>query len=71
MANQIHAYKDRDIRRIVKAARSAGLDPVAVEVDPKTGKIRVIGSERNADGDVNFFDQEAERLRRKAAGEAK
>ena len=44
MANQIHAYMDRDIKRVVKAARSAGLDPTAVEVDTKTGKIKVFSS---------------------------
>lgn len=44
MANMPHAFKDRDVQRIIKAARSAGLDPVEVEVDPKTGRIRVVGS---------------------------
>jgi hypothetical protein len=41
MANRLHAFKDRDVQRVIKAARSAGLDPVAVEVDPKTGRIKV------------------------------
>ncbi len=73
MANQVHAFKDRDIRRVVKAARSAGIQPTAIEVDPKTGRIRVIGSDpataEAVTADVNPFDREAERLR-KAAEEA-
>ncbi len=63
MANQVHAYKDRDIKRVVKAARLAGLNPTAVEVDPKTGKIKVYGGKQG--GEPNFFDQEAERIRHK------
>jgi len=36
VANKPHPFKDRDIRRVIKAARSAGLDPASVTVDPKT-----------------------------------
>ena len=43
MANMPHKFKDRDVQRVIKAARSAGLDPAAVEVDPNTGKIKVMG----------------------------
>jgi len=38
----LHKFKDRDVQRVIKAARSAGLDPAAVEVDPHTGKIKVM-----------------------------
>ena len=41
MANKVHAFKDRDVQRVIKAARSAGLEPVSVEVDPHTGRIKV------------------------------
>ena len=41
MANMLHKFKDRDVQRVIKAARSAGLDPAAVEVDPHTGRIKV------------------------------
>ena len=34
-------FKVRDVRRLVEAARAAGLNPTAVEVDVK-GRIRVI-----------------------------
>jgi hypothetical protein len=37
----LHKFKDRDVQRVIKAARSAGLDPGAVEVDPHTGRIKV------------------------------
>lgn len=41
MTNRPHKFLDRDVRRVIKAARAAGLDPAAVEVDPNTGKIKV------------------------------
>jgi hypothetical protein len=41
MANATHAFKDRDVKRVIKASRAAGLDPASVEVDPTTGKITV------------------------------
>ena len=41
MANMLHKFKDRDVQRVIKAARSAGLDPAAVEVDPHSGRIKV------------------------------
>jgi hypothetical protein len=48
MANMPHVFKDRDVQRVIKAARSAGLDPVSVEVDVKTGRIKVTGSKSDA-----------------------
>jgi hypothetical protein len=56
MANMPHKFKDRDIQRVVKAARSAGLDPVAVEVDPKTGRIKVMGRKGEATSPQNPWD---------------
>jgi hypothetical protein len=41
VVNKPHAFKDSDVQRVIRAARSAGLNPTAVEVDPKTGKIKV------------------------------
>jgi hypothetical protein len=43
VTNQVHVFKDRDVQRVIKAARSAGLNPAAVEVDVTTGRIKVIG----------------------------
>jgi hypothetical protein len=59
MPNMRHAFKDRDIRRLVKAARSAGLEPISVEVDVKAGKIRVTGNATApaASGDTNPWDE--------------
>jgi hypothetical protein len=41
MANRQHAFKHRDVVRIVKAARAAGVDVKAVTVDLHAGKITV------------------------------
>ena len=38
---QSQAFKDRDVRRLIKAARAAGLNPTVVEVDINAGRIRV------------------------------
>ena len=48
MPNMPHTFKDRDIRRLVKAAKAAGLDPVAVEVDLKERRIKVMGGKSEA-----------------------
>ena len=42
MANTIHKFKDRDVKRIIKASRLAGLVDADYEVDPSTGKVRII-----------------------------
>jgi Tfp pilus assembly PilM family ATPase len=42
-------FKVRDVRRLVEAARAAGLNPTAVEVDVK-GCIRVISGKREDAG---------------------
>ena len=47
MANKAHAFRDRDVRRLVKAARAAGLNPTAIEVDIKASRIRVIDSKHD------------------------
>jgi hypothetical protein len=36
------AFKNCDVRRLIKAARAEGLNPTAVEVNVKAGLIRVI-----------------------------
>jgi hypothetical protein len=40
----VAVFKNRDIQRAVRATKSAGLDPVAVEVNPKSGVIRILTS---------------------------
>jgi hypothetical protein len=44
MPNATHQFKDRDVQRAIKAARTAGLDPVAVTVHPRSGAITVHGA---------------------------
>jgi hypothetical protein len=41
VANMPHAFKDRDVQRLIKAARSAGLDPASVTVDLRRQRITV------------------------------
>jgi hypothetical protein len=43
-------FKDGDVRRLIKAARAAGINPTAVEVDFKAGCIRVISGKSDAVG---------------------
>jgi hypothetical protein len=55
MANQPHTFKDRDIKRVIKAVRATGEHVARVELDPYTGKIAVItgkpGDHTNAAAD--------------------
>jgi Tfp pilus assembly PilM family ATPase len=44
------AFKDRDVPRLIKAARAAGINPTAVEVDVKAGLIRVISGKSDDTG---------------------
>jgi hypothetical protein len=56
---QPHAFKDRDVRRLIKAARAAGLDPTGVEVDVKAGRIRVFtGKPDDVDADLDNWLEE-------------
>ena len=56
MTNRVHAFKDRDIRRVVKAARAAGVDVSQVAVDPTTGVITV-GPAPKDNGAANPLDK--------------
>jgi hypothetical protein len=60
VANALHAFKDRDIKRVIRAARAAGLDPTSVEVDPKTGKIKVMGNKAATADQQTNLDRELE-----------
>jgi hypothetical protein len=52
--NKVRAFKDRDVQRLVKAVQKTGLNPTAVEVDIKTGRIRVIsGKVDDIGGDLD------------------
>ena len=42
VANKVHAFRDRDIKRIVKSIEtSTGKPARRVEVDPRTGRVVV------------------------------
>jgi hypothetical protein len=44
VANALHRFRDRDVRRVIRASQMAGIEIGAVEVDAHTGTIRVIPS---------------------------
>jgi hypothetical protein len=52
------AFKARDVTRAMKAAQAAKFDTAAVEIDPCTGKIRIIG--KTAANQANDLDRELE-----------
>ena len=62
MANQIHTYKDRDIKRVIKAVRSMGLHLTGVEVDPKSGRIKVLTADIENESGGNPWDAEVEKM---------
>jgi hypothetical protein len=41
MPNMPHQWRDRDAKRALRVVAAAGLNPVALEVDPLTGRITV------------------------------
>jgi hypothetical protein len=45
LPNRPRKFKDRDIIRIVKAARTAGVDVKTVMVDPRSGVVTVRGGD--------------------------
>ena len=53
------SVNERDVRRLIKAARAEGLNPTAVEVDVKAGRIRVIsGNPNDSAGDLDKWLEE-------------
>ena len=63
MANMPHKFKDRDVRRLIKSAREAGLDVGRVSVNPHTGDISVIARQPGEAG-PNPWDEELARMQR-------
>jgi hypothetical protein len=59
MINKVRAFKDRDVQRLIKAVQKTGLNPTAIEVDVKTGRIRVIsGKVDEIGGDLDKWLEE-------------
>jgi hypothetical protein len=50
MANQPHKFKDRDVQRVVRAARRVGVDVARITVNPNTGEITVATARSGEDG---------------------
>jgi len=48
MANAIHKWRDRDLKRMLKVAKSSGFEPTSIEVDIHSGKIRVSNGGKDA-----------------------
>lgn len=44
MVTAAKSFKNRDVQRAIRAAKSAGLDPTAVRVDTRTGAITVLAA---------------------------
>jgi hypothetical protein len=42
MSNKPHAFKDRDVKRLLKVARDSGFDIARLEVNPRTGAIALV-----------------------------
>jgi hypothetical protein len=47
VTNQVHKFKNSEVKRVIKAARAAGLNPTGVEVRVKEGVIRVFGNDES------------------------
>jgi hypothetical protein len=56
MINRLHAFKHRDVVRVVKAARAAGVAVDQVTVDPHTGAITAAQSVKGP-GMKNAWDE--------------
>jgi hypothetical protein len=64
VANMPHKFKDRDVRRVIKAARAAGIDVARVEVNPHTGQIAAIARQPGESAAANPWDEELARMQR-------
>ena len=51
MANAVHKFRDRDVKRIMRATQAAGVKADFV-IDPNTGVIRVITKDSAADSAI-------------------
>jgi hypothetical protein len=61
-----HKFKDRDIQRVIKAARSAGIDVARISVNPVTGEISAI-ARQPGEAAATPWDEELARMQRNDA----
>jgi hypothetical protein len=59
VGNTVHRFRDRDVKRVIRASQMAGIEIGAVEVDPRTGRITIIPSKSRDDesSDRNPWDE--------------
>ena len=50
MPNMPHLWRDRDLRRLIRVAQGAGLDPIALEVDLQTRRSKITVGKSEAPG---------------------
>jgi hypothetical protein len=55
MVNQVHKFKERDIARVVKAARASGVEVSSITVNPRTGEITVAAERACAEVGVSLL----------------
>ena len=41
MANRVHTFRDRDVKRVICATQQAGVKIAGVQVNPRTGDITI------------------------------
>ena len=49
-------FRQQDVSRVIKAAKTAGLELVRVEVDPKTAKIVLVVKDGKTETKINPFE---------------
>lgn len=49
-------FRQQDVSRAIKAAKTAGLELVRVEVDPKTAKIVLVVKDGETETKINPFE---------------
>jgi hypothetical protein len=49
VANAIHKFKDRDVKRVIRASQMAGIEIGSIEVDPNAGTIKIITNKPSAE----------------------
>jgi hypothetical protein len=50
-------FRQQDVSRAIKAAKTAGLELVRVEVDPKTARIVLVVRDGETESKINPFDK--------------